>query len=157
MTPYVECPEEYHGGGRSLFLAGGITGCPDWQGEIRTLLGGSGFTLINPRRAETAIDWDDPAQSRGQVEWEFRHLRKADGILFWFPAESVCPIALFELGAWTMTSKPLYIGVDPAYPRRMDVIIQTGLARPELTIYGTLQELAAAVLARERAATGVRP
>lgn len=148
MTDYVECPDEYYGLGPSLFLAGGITSCPDWQQEMRTLLDGSGLTLLNPRRAGIVeIDWTDHARSHAQVEWEFRNLRKASAILFWFPAESICPIALYELGAWSMTPTPLFIGAHPNYPRRADIKLQTGLARPELIIHESLSSLARTVLA----------
>lgn len=143
MTPvrYVECPQEFGEGeeNRSIFLAGGITGCPDWQADVRRMLGGSNWTLLNPRRAAPAA-WSEET-SAAQIEWEFRHLRMADAVLFWFPAESVCPIALFELGAWTMTDKPIFVGADPAYPRRRDIVLQTALARPEIVIHSNLEEL----------------
>jgi hypothetical protein len=37
---YIECPEEWSGTGSdvSVFLAGGITRCQDWQSEPRSLL-----------------------------------------------------------------------------------------------------------------------
>ncbi|WP_443041424.1 nucleoside 2-deoxyribosyltransferase domain-containing protein [Streptomyces sp. B21-083] len=37
--------------------------------------------------------------AREQTAWEYEHLRIADVILFWFRAEAVQPIALYELGA----------------------------------------------------------
>ena len=41
-------------------------------------------------------------------------LRRCDGILFWFPCESICPIVLFELGTHLMVpGKPLFIGMHP--------------------------------------------
>jgi hypothetical protein len=33
MGSYIEAPEEFEGDGPSLFLAGGITACLDWQSE----------------------------------------------------------------------------------------------------------------------------
>ena len=140
MTGYVECPTEYDGQGPALFLAGGITGCPNWQSDVRRLLDGANWTLLNPRRS-TDFDWAEEDASRQQIDWEFRHLRKADAILFWFPAETICPIALYELGAWSMTTKPLYVGTHPDYPRRRDVEIQTALARPEIQIHDDLHKL----------------
>jgi hypothetical protein len=118
MARYVECPDEYDGVGSSLFLAGGITGCPDWQADLRAQLGDLPLALLNPRRA----------------------------ISFWFPAEALQPIALYELGAWSMTSKRLFVGADPRYPRRADVVIQTRLARPALTVVDSLASLAAQIL-----------
>ena len=72
-------------------------------------------------------------------------MRLASAIAFWFPPETLCPITLFELGAWSMTNKLLFIGVDPRYQRFLDVKIQTKLARPELVILESLTDLAAAL------------
>lgn len=45
-----------------------------------------------------------------------------DEIMTWFPKESVCPIALFELGEWcTSLKKPIFVGVDENYVRKFDV------------------------------------
>src|ERR1700744_4033888 len=115
MAAYVECPEEFGGVGTSLFLAGGITDCPDWQAEMRARLEDSALVLLNPRRARFPID--DPSVAEAQIAWEHRHLRRASAILFWFPAEALQPIALYELGAWSMTTKPLVVGVHPGYVR----------------------------------------
>ena len=35
---YIECPEVYEGNERSLFLAGGISNCPNWQPDLVKLL-----------------------------------------------------------------------------------------------------------------------
>jgi hypothetical protein len=140
MATHVECPEEYDGAATSLFLAGGITGCPDWQAEIRARLDDTALVLLNPRRAQFPID--DPSAAATQIEWEHRHLRRASSILFWFAADALQPIALYELGAWSMTSKPLFVGAHPQYVRRADVILQTRLARPELVVVDSLAALA---------------
>src|SRR5262249_54129317 len=89
---------------------------------------------------------DDPGAAEEQIRWEFEHLRKADAILFWFPGETLCPIALYELGAWSMTDKPLFVGTHPAYARRQDVLIQTRLARPDVPVTESLADLAALAL-----------
>ena len=145
---HIRSPAEYHGSEPSVFLAGGISGCPDWQAEMVRLLKDVSWTLINPRRSR--IDLADQKVALEQIEWEHRHLRRAKLILFWFPQETICPITLYELGAWTMTSKPLCIGVHPEYPRRFDVEVQTRLTRPELQIVHSLEELAAAVQAAQK-------
>jgi hypothetical protein len=145
MAHYFECPVEYEGPGPSLFLAGGITGCPDWQAEIRERLDDTSLALLNPRRSNTKFFFDDPNAASAQIEWEFRHLRRASGILFWFTAEQVQPIALYELGAWSMTSKPLIIGAHPNYSRRCDVVMQMRLARPEIVVVDSLEALSRAV------------
>jgi len=141
---YIEAPQEFRGGDPSLFLAGGITGCPDWQAEMRELLSGTRLALLNPRRADFPIN--DPGAAEAQIGWEHRHLRLATAVLFWFSCETMCPIVLYELGAWSMTQKALFVGVHPGYARRQDVEIQTRLARPEVKIVNSLRELAAQVL-----------
>lgn len=80
----------------SLFLAGGITNTPVWQDVVCDALQDLDIVVLNPRRK----DWpDDPAEIKRQIQWEYRMLRHADMIAFWFPKESVCPISLFELGS----------------------------------------------------------
>jgi hypothetical protein len=148
-SQYIEAPAEYEPGSLpGVFLAGGITGCPDWQREMVALLRDLPVAILNPRRANFPIA--DPTAASAQIEWEFRHLRKADAILFWFPCETLCPISLYELGAWSrdrsgQKSKPLFIGVHPQYQRRADVEIQTNLVRPELRIAYALPDLAESV------------
>jgi hypothetical protein len=34
----------------AVFLAGGITGCPDWQAELVRMLADVPVALLNPRR-----------------------------------------------------------------------------------------------------------
>jgi hypothetical protein len=136
---YIESPTEYQGKEKSLFLAGGITNCPDWQAELTDLLKNEDIVLLNPRRANFPIH--NPNAAHQQIEWEYRHLRKADAISFWFPKETMCPIVLYELGAHSMTDKPLFVGVHPEYARRQDVEIQTRLIRPKIEIVYDLNSL----------------
>jgi len=142
---YVEAPEEFDTGRYSIFLAGGITNCPDWQQDMVSLLQDTDLVLLNPRRKDFPIH--DPGAAEAQIAWEHRYLRKAGGVLFWFPCETLCPIVLYELGAWSMTKKPIYVGVHPEYQRRQDVEIQTRLVRPNVKIVYSLQDLARLVKA----------
>ena len=137
---YVECPRRLAEIQNGLFLAGGISGCPDWQAEMVELLRETNYTLLNPRRKDFSVG--DPAAAKAQILWEYEHLRKAEKILFWFSPETLNPIVLYELGAWSMTEKPLFVGVHPEYQRRQDVEIQTALARPDVSIVYSLAELA---------------
>lgn len=139
---YVEAPEilEQKQGSTSIFLAGGITNCPDWQREMVKLLQDTDLILLNPRRTHFPIY--DPNAAQEQITWEYEHLRKADAILFWFPYQTLCPIVLYELGAWSMSGKPIFVGVHPEYQRRRDVEIQTGLVRSQVRIVYSLQDLA---------------
>ena len=136
---YIEALEEFVGNETSLFLAGGITGCPDWQQEVVEALKDEPITLLNPRRKN--FPKDDSTASLEQIKWEYRHLRKASIISFWFPQETLCPIVLYELGAWSMTDKPILVGVHPNYQRKLDVEFQTNLVRPEVKICSYLKEL----------------
>jgi len=139
---YIESPGEleYQPKHVSLFLAGGITNCPDWQQEMRKLLCDTDLILLNPRRADFPIG--DPSAAQQQITWEYQMLRRADIVLFWFPCETLCPIVLYELGAWSMTLKPICVGVHPEYQRLQDVMIQTSLAKPNVQVVSSLQELA---------------
>ncbi|MBE9215348.1 nucleoside 2-deoxyribosyltransferase domain-containing protein [Plectonema cf. radiosum LEGE 06105] len=136
----MEALEKFDGQGDAIFLGGGISNCPDWQSQMVEFLKPSPWIILNPRRANFPID--NPDASKQQIAWEHRHLRLASSILFWFPQETICPITLYELGAWSMTDKPLFIGVHPNYPRRQDVEIQTALVRHEINIVYSLEELA---------------
>ena len=146
---YVEAPEDYDGSVPSVFLAGGITGCPDWQAVAAQVLTDHAVVVLNPRRANFPID--DPSSAAVQIGWEYRHLRKANLILFWFPdsGDVVQPIALFELGAHLGGS--IAVGADPGYVRRSDVVYQLALARADLIVHGSLGDTVQAAI---RAITG---
>ena len=136
---YIEAPNTIESDKKSLFLAGGISGCPEWQKKVIAKLKYLDIVVYNPRRANFDIDDSDVAKE--QVIWEHKCLKKADIISFWFCAETIQPITLYELGAHSMTNKPLVIGVDSDYERIFDVTIQTRLVRPQLKIVHSLDEL----------------
>jgi hypothetical protein len=142
---YIQCPQTL--GSQplepSLFLAGGISNCPDWQSILAAQLETTDWTLINPRRLD--FDATNPSLAEEQIRWEHKHLRLASAIAFWFPSETLCPITLYELGAWSMTQKPLFIGTHPSYARRLDVIVQTRLVRPDVIVVDSLEALAAQI------------
>ena len=142
---YVEAPTEHSGGDRpSVFLAGGITGTGNWQQTVAALLDRTDLVVLNPRRRQFPID--DPSAAEQQIRWEFRHLRRATARAFWFPGATLCPIALYELGAWSAAPGPLFVGVDPQYARRADVEIQTKLVRPDVTVVYSVEALANQIL-----------
>lgn len=136
---YVEAPHRVEVNKKSIFLAGGITGCPDWQKKIVEKIKDLDIVIYNPRRAN--FDISDPNASKIQIEWEHDMLRKADVISFWFCKETIQPITLYELGAHTVTSKPLIIGMDKGYERKDDVEIQTKLERPGTEFVYSLKDL----------------
>lgn len=128
---YIEAPEKYYTGRLSIFLAGGITNCPDWQQEMVELLRNLDIIIYNPRRKNFPIH--DPEAAYHQIKWEFEFLDHAAMILFWFSRGSLNPIVLFEYGKWLMNTrdpkgyKPIFVGIDPEYERKQDVEIQTSL------------------------------
>lgn len=117
----------------TLFLAGGITNCPDWQEQVINNLHDCDVTVFNPRRKE--FDINDPSATEIQIAWEYKKLREATAILFWFPKETLCPIVLFELGAHLGRDIPLFIGCQQDYARIKDVQIQSRLVRPSIHVF----------------------
>lgn len=135
----------------SLFLAGGITNCPDWQSELIELMRGQSvlndLVVYNPRRQD--FDISNPKASEEQICWEFAKLRDADVVSFWFAPGSVNPIVFYELGQWgnSRGGRPMCVGCDPAFTRTQDVVMQTKLARPEITVQTSLEALVDQVVA----------
>lgn len=147
----------------TLFVAGGISGCSDWQTEYQDALltklcapGGAiptDVVAINPRRLD--FDTTDVAMSVAQIEWEYAHLERADIVSFWFTSETVCPITLFELGqslkrrialpdgGWK--PQKVFVGVHPLYSRRLDVIQQVRLNSPSVEVVHSVDDLATQV------------
>jgi len=125
-----------------LFLAGGITNCPDWQTDAINAIGTLdeelklNLTIYNPRRPNFDINQTNVVEE--QIVWEFDHLKNADIICFWFAKGSINPIVLYELGKWGNSKegldKTIIIGCDPEYPRITDVVIQTLLVNENALI-----------------------
>lgn len=146
---YIEAPNELiFVRTPSIFLAGGITNCRNWQAEAIIHLSHTPFTVLNPRRENFPIH--DPSASRAQIAWEFHAFDMVDHVIFWFCRETLCPIVLFELGKQLYRydlhqrvagSLKLFIGMDNDYQRRQDVEIQTSLVDPDLPIFYDLGKL----------------
>jgi hypothetical protein len=126
---------------KGIFLAGGITNCSQWQREVADTLAESlPIVVLDPRRD----NWDmrnNHVESVVQIEWESKHLKKSDYIIFWFPATSDCPITLFELGCWLGKGANLMIGTDSDYRRRLDVEVQVALVDPKMKIWNDLNKM----------------
>lgn len=123
----------------NVFLAGGITDCPKWQDiAVAQLASEPQMNVFNPRRD----DWpDDPAEIQRQIRWEHDAIRLADAHLFWFAAETVQPIVLYELGKVQALGKPLFVGAHPDYPRLLDVQFQLPLVRPNVALRSSLADV----------------
>ena len=143
---YIEAPKNYiKRKSVAIFLAGGITNCPDWQQELVKLLENTNLVILNPRRENFPIH--DPNAAQEQITWEYEHFKKADMISFWFSRGSLNPIVLFELGKWLVQDeKPIFIGIDPKYERRQDVEIQTWLERGDFVFTYSLDGLAIQII-----------
>jgi Nucleoside 2-deoxyribosyltransferase like len=141
MNVYNPLSEKSVEGG--IFLAGGISNCPDWQSEMVKLLKTRNVELniFNPRRDQ--FDFSSEKESEFQIEWEYTHLNMCKYIMYWFPKESICPIVLYELGRYIMDgNKHIFIGVEKGYPRSYDVYKQMKLTRPDIEIVDDLEKLA---------------
>jgi hypothetical protein len=123
---------------RTLFLAGGISNCPDWQAiAIKKVIEVPQLIIMSPRRPY--FDINEPKLTMEQITWEHHHLALAGIIMFWFAEGSTNPITLFEYGRWgrlgekrkTWSERRIFVGTDPNYPRNMDVKIQTSLDNGE--------------------------
>ena len=152
---YVEAPAVYQRepNDRTIFLAGGITGCVNWQADTLNLLAAREVVIFNPRQKNFNIS--NQSAAGAQIAWEVAHLCQADVTLFWFPAcdprTTVQPIALFELGMALAESqclgRCLAVGVDENYPRWFDVVEQCRHALPQLVVHGKLEDTVSAALA----------
>jgi len=130
---------------KSIFLAGGITGCHNWQKTAVEFLQDLDITIINPRR--DGFDVENILNSVDQIKWEHKYISNASHIMFWFPDATLCPITLFELGkCLTYNSleddtEKLYIGCAPSYKRVFDVEIQSMLMGYHRPIFKDLDSL----------------
>lgn len=143
MAKIIEAPNKYSPKDNevSVFLAGGITDCPDWQAELIELLKDvPDLVMYNPRRKNFPIE--DPNAAKEQITWEHDYLMEVDNLIFWFAKGSLNPIVLYELGRYGNSSdRNLFIGMDKEYKRHQDVLIQTELDRPEIEVVYSLEEL----------------
>lgn len=120
----------------SVFLAGGITKCEDWQSEVIKRLEPHGITVFNPRRKR--FDISDATEELRQITWEFRKLEEMDIFSMYFcNSESVQPICMYELGRYICRMQERFpndwkdrivISVEKGYSRAGDVFVQTNLA-----------------------------
>ena len=138
---YIECPKEYlpNNEEKSLFIAGGISNCRNWQRELVEEIVHEDVVLFNPRRK--LFDINNPEIEIEQINWEHKYIGLAKAVSFWFSPETLCPITLYELGKVSMMDKKLFIGIDEKYSRKRDLKIQTGLIRPEVEIVYSLEDL----------------
>ena len=126
----------------SVFLAGGITNCHDWQKNVIDAIKNDysvindSLVLFNPRRDNFPIH--DKLAAIQQIDWEFNMIEKCNIFSMYFSSgESDQPICMYELGRNILRMQMRFpsnwedriiISVEDGYKRKQDVIIQTGLA-----------------------------
>lgn len=89
-----------------IFLGGSIDvgAAEDWQDRLAKDLAdvNNKLVLANPRRDDWDSSWvQDPTPTTPffeQVSWELYHQENANGIIYYFAADSKAPITLLELG-----------------------------------------------------------
>lgn len=138
----ITAPDKYIPSGRdyfkTVFLAGGITGCGHWQDrvieELEKLSGQfnlGNVVIFNPRRKD--FDVTDKEAEIEQIKWEHQYLKYCDVFSVYFEAnESLHPITLYELGKWALRKKSV-ITVQKGYLRENDVLIQTALDKLQVS------------------------
>lgn len=119
----------------SVFLAGGITNCKEWQKEVIDELECENVSIFNPRQEH--FDISDKNASYKQILWEFERLEQMDIFSMYFCNDnSTQPICMYELGRNIVRmqnrfpsdwEKRIVISIEDGYERAKDVLIQTEL------------------------------
>lgn len=119
----------------SVFLAGGITNCKEWQKEVIEELDNEYISIFNPR--QEYFDISDKNASYKQILWEFERLEQMDIFSMYFCNDnSDQPICMYELGRNIVRmqnrfpsdwEKRIVISIEDGYKRTQDVLIQTHL------------------------------
>ena len=142
MIQIITAPDEVSPIYLSVFLAGGITNCDNWQEEVIDELKYNDITVFNPRREN--FDIKSKAEAYKQIGWEYRNLERADVFSMYFCAgESDQPICMYELGRNIIRMqnrfpndwyRRIVVSVEEGYKRELDVFAQLGLCAPNLFI-----------------------
>ena len=120
----------------TIFLAGGITSCPDWQNDVIEYLEKQPDTehlvIFNPRRPDWP-DGSDYAEMEKQIAWEKEWLDRCDLFTIYFASStSPQPISFYELGRQLALRNidpwGIVISCGPDFSRINDVDIQSYLA-----------------------------
>lgn len=145
MVQVITAPSNQKAKFISVFLAGGITNCKEWQKEVINEISSyenNNITLFNPRQEN--FDITDKSASYKQILWEYKRLEKMDIFSMYFCNDnSDQPICMYELGRNIVRmqnrfpndwEKRIIISIEKGYKRSQDVIIQTQLCAPKLFV-----------------------
>ena len=146
---FITAPNDYQVNANnsiSIFLAGGISKCSPWQGEVISYLkdhpldtNNKTVVIFSPRREGSMIDFTNQNEIQKQIEWEFKYLENMSIFTMFFdgPTESPQPICFYELGRHLSQmmqrfpndyDKRIIVSYKKEFFRSFDVNIQTELA-----------------------------
>lgn len=97
-------------GYKSVFLAGSIEmgKAEDWQQKVIDAVSDFKVVIFNPRRDNWDSSWEQSINNpkfKEQVEWELKHLEKADLIVMNLIPETMSPISMMEFGLYARSKK----------------------------------------------------
>jgi hypothetical protein len=89
-----------------IFFAGSIEmgKAEEWQEKLTDELADLDIVIFNPRRDDFDANQEQSADNpyiREQIEWEREMLDNSDIIAFYFAPNTMSPISLFEVGAYS--------------------------------------------------------
>ena len=104
-------------GAPTIFLAGSLdlAAARNWQRELVSALGDRELCILSPTDRDR-----EPTTPREQIEWELDGLERADLVAMWFPAETIAPITLLELGLTARADK-LVVGCPDGFWRKGNI------------------------------------
>ncbi len=142
MLQVITAPSNEEPKYMTLFLAGGITNCKDWQNEVVNNINSCDITVFNPRQIN--FDITDHDATRKQIEWEFKRLEQMDIFTMYFcNSDSDQPICMYELGRNIVKMQNRFpndwenrivVSVEEGYKRADDVRIQMQLCAPKIFV-----------------------
>lgn len=142
MSQIITAPSSATPKHKSVFLAGGITNCKEWQKEVIKELDYADITIFNPRQEH--FDVTDKLAAYKQIEWEFDRLETMDMFSMYFCNDnSDQPICMYELGRNIVRmqnrfpadwQKRIVISVEKGYKREKDVLIQMQLISKDIFV-----------------------
>lgn len=114
----------------TVFLAGGITNCENWQKEVIDYLMSlpeektDRLVIFNPRRDKWPKN-SDTEEIRRQINWEADYIRSADIFTMYFTntEKSDQPICFYELGKYANRNNDI-ISYQEGFKRALDVEFQ---------------------------------
>jgi hypothetical protein len=123
----IKAPNSYDKARYSVFLAGSIERgkAEQWQDKIADMLSEFDVQVLNPRRDDWDLSWEQVASNpefKKQVLWELDAQESADLIVMYFDENTKSPITLMELGLF-VKQKPIIVCCPKKFWRQGNVQI----------------------------------